>query len=304
MGESVREFSGREFSAEDMSLIIETTRMYPKLSQSELALTVCELLGWLAPSGRAKHVQCVYFLRQLQREGLIRLPAARKKRPPQARDMHNAPSNHPVVMEQDQRTVTSCTTIELLIARPGDTLVRWRGYVGEHHELGDPKVYGSQMRYIITSDSQDLGCMLFSASSWALAPREEWIGWTPEEKRRRLHLVVNNSRLLILPWVRVSNLASRALSKAARQIQRDWLSEYCYAPVLLETFVDTSKHKGTCYKASNWVYLGETQGRGRNDRDRGSALTRKAIYVLPLQRDFRAVLKGEKPYKVVDAEGV
>jgi hypothetical protein len=159
------------------------------------------------------------------------------------------------------------------------------------------------MRYFVTSDGVDLGCMLFSASSWALAPREDWIGWTLEDRKARLHLVVNNSRFLLLPWVRVRNLASRALSLAARQLQGDWLEEYLYAPVLLETFIDAT-HTGACYKASNWIYLGETQGRGRNDRDHGKRLSRKSIYVLPLQRDFRAVLKGEKPCKAVDPDGI
>jgi hypothetical protein len=173
--------------------------------------------------------------------------------------------------------------------------------VSNYHELGDPHVYGSQIRYIIKSEEQDLGCLLFSGSSWALEPRESWIGWTPEEKKRHLHLIVNNSRFLILPWVRVKNLASRALSMAARRLQKDWLEHYCYAPVLLETFVDYP-YKGTSYKAANWIYLGETKGRGRNDRNKEYALTQKSIYVLPLQKDFRAILKGEKPFKAVNPD--
>ena len=301
MGESIREFSGRDFNADDISMIIETTNMYPGLSQRELASTICELIGWRTLGGRVKRVQCVDFLRQLESEGLIRLPEVKLKKTAREFERIKTIDRQQILQETKPNNITSCGAIKLEIVRPGTSLRRWREYVKTYHFLGDPKVLGSQMRYIITSEGLDLGCLLFSASSWALAPREEWIGWGAAEKKSRLHLVVNNSRFLLLPWVRINNLASRALSMAARQIQKDWLDEYCYAPVLLETFVEPP-YKGVSYKASNWIYLGETQGRGRDDRYHERQLTRKSIYVLPLQRDFRAVLKGEKPCKVVNPD--
>jgi hypothetical protein len=296
-----REYSGRQFSAEDMELIITTTRMYPKLSQREIASTVCELIGWTTPNGKPKRLQCVEFLRRLEAEGLIKLPAIKAG---YARAGHNAsmPTAKNATDEGiEPKEIYGCGAISLEIVQPGERLAQWRKYVSSYHKLGDPQVLGSQMRYMITAEGEDLGCLLFSASSWALAPREKWIGWTAEERKSRLSLIVNNSRFLILPWVHVKNLASRALSMAARRMQRDWLAEYCYAPVLLETFVEPP-YKGTCYKASNWIYLGETQGRGRNDRNNEWALTQKSIYVLPLQNDFRDVLKGVKPCKAVNPD--
>lgn len=161
--------------------------------------------------------------------------------------------------------------------------------------LGDKQVFGSRLAYFIKSRETILGCLQFSASSWALSTRDEWIGWKVQDRKQRLQLIVNNSRFLILPWVSVKNLASKVLSLAIKQLQEDWLREYCYAPVLLETFVDTSHFAGTCYKASNWTYLGETQGRGRMDRKKEYALSRKAIYMYPLQKDFKDCLKGIKP---------
>jgi hypothetical protein len=299
MEERVREYSGRKFSSEDILLIITTVKLYPRLSQRELASTVCELIGWVTPNGNPKRRRCIEYLRQLEEEGLIKLPAVRAVR--QRKEAQTASNERPIQEDIYISEVTECGKIQLEIARPGETLARWRKYVRTYHKLGDPTVYGSQIRYIITSEGQDLGCLLFSASSWALAPREEWIGWAIEDKKSRLHLIVNNSRFLVLPWVKIKNLASRALSMAARQIQKDWLEEYCYAPVLLETFVEPP-YKGTCYRATNWMYLGETQGRGRNDRYTERLLTRKAIYVLPLQRDFRAVLRGEKPCMAVNPD--
>jgi hypothetical protein len=132
--------------------------------------------------------------------------------------------------------------------------------------------------------------------------RDKWTGWSAEDRKQRLHLIVNNSRFLILPWVHIKNLASKALATAARQIQNDWLKEYCYAPVLLETFVDLEHFRGTCYKAANWTYLGETQGRGRMDRRNEGGLSRKAVFMYPLQKDFKECLRGEKPYKVVNPD--
>jgi hypothetical protein len=272
--------------------------MYPKLSQDEMAATVCELIGWVTPNGTVKRAQCLGLLRRLESEGLVTLPQKHKYQKKQIQTQ-----GVPVIEGEDTSEITECGEISLEIARPGRDLQRWRSYVSKYHMLGDPKVHGSQLRYTILGGGRVLGCMLFSASSWGLAPREEWIGWTTEEKRANLQLIINNSRFLILPYVRVKNLASRALSSAAKQIQNDWLNIYWYAPVLIETFVDLSFFRGTVYKASNWVYLGETQGRGRNDRKFEYAQTRKAIYVYPLQRDFRAVLKGEKPCKAVNLDG-
>jgi hypothetical protein len=297
MEESIREYSGRNFSAEDISLIIETTKMYPKLSQSELACTVCEFLGWQTHSGKAKNRQCVGLLRQLEQEGHITLPVKKERKKPTVTKAEAA------LIENGnkatgQKTITVCGPIGLEIVRPGKRLRQWREYLNLYHVLGDAKTVGSQIRYMVISDGHDLGCLLFSSPSWALAPREKWIGWTAAEKKSRLHLIVNNSRFVLFPWVQIRNLASRALGMAARRLQEDWLGEYCYAPVLLETFVDV-QYKGTSYKASNWIYLGETQGRGRNDRYKERALTRKAIYVYPLQQDCISVLKGEKPWKAV-----
>jgi len=190
----------------------------------------------------------------------------------------------------------------LEIARAGTDLKRWRHYVNGYHMLGDKQVFGSRLAYFIKSRETILGYLQFSASSWALSTRDDWIGWKVQDRKQRLHLIVNNSRFLILPWVNIKNLASKVLSLAIKQLQEDWLREYCYAPVLLETFVDTSHFAGTCYKASNWTYLGETQGRGRMDREKEYALTRKAIYMYPLQKDFKDGLKGIKPCKTVNPD--
>jgi len=299
MCETIRVFSGREISIEDIELIKWVVKTYPKLSRKELAGTVCELISWVTPAGRAKIQQCIAFLKELEAEGIIELPPLNKQK--QRSRVVKIPELN-VSTEEIRGEVRDFEPIHLEIARPGEELKRWRAYVNQYHMLGDKWVFGSRLQYFIKHKDKELGCLQFSASAWALEERDKWIGWTVEDKKARLHLIINNSRFLIFPWIHIRNLASRVLSLAARQIKEDWLREYCYVPVLLETFVDLEHFKGTCYKAANWIYLGETKGRGRMDRKREYALSRKAIFMYPLQKDFIACLKGEKPYRRVDPD--
>lgn len=300
MDKPIMVYSGRNFTSEEIDLIIWTRGKYPQLSRQELAATICEFLEWTTPAGKAKTSQCIAFLNTLETAGHIELPALDKTK-----------QHHPVKSKKSKFQIDTTPIINKLneiepvrleIARVGADLKLWRGYVNEYHMLGDKQVFGSRLSYFIKSGETILGCLQFSASSWALRSRDEWIGWTVEDRKQRLHLIINNSRFLILPWVNVKNLASKTLSLAIKQIQEDWLREYYYAPVLLETFVDTTNFAGTCYKASNWVYLGETQGRGRMDKKKEYGLTRKAIYMYPLQKDFKDCLKGIKPYQTVNPD--
>ena len=298
MDNTIIVFSGRTFRPEDIEMIKWARKRYPGLSRSELAGTVCDILNWTTPSGRAKMQQCMAFFDLLEAEGIILLPAIqialqRKKRV-------NI-QTYEFDTKEIVRDIKECEQIRLEIAQPGGELKRWRSYVNQYHMLGDKWVFGSRLQYFVKSGEKELGCVQFSASSWSLEERDKWIGWKVEDRKARLHLIVNNSRFLIFPWVRIRNLASKALSLATKQIQEDWLREYCYAPVLLETFVDQEYFKGTCYKAANWLYLGETKGAGRNS-GKEDVLSRKSIFVYPLQDDFKACLKGEKPYKVVEPE--
>lgn len=298
MDNTIRVFSGRTFSPEDIELIKWTRKTYPTLSKNELAATVCELLDWNTHAGKAKYKPCIAFLEQLEDEEIIHLPITRKQSKPSR-------SASTPVFDFKTKEITgevSDFAIRLAIATPGEEAKRWRSYVDQYHMLGYKSVFGSRLQYFVKSGDLELGCIQFSASAWALAERDKWIGWTLDDRKVRLNLIVNNSRFLIFPWVHIKNLASKALSLAYKHIQEDWLRQYCYAPVLLETFVDLEHFQGTCYKASNWIKLGETKGRGRMDRHTERALSRKAILMYPLQKDFKECLRGEKPYKVVNPD--
>jgi len=302
MENSIREFSGREFSPEDIEQIKWVRKTYQKLSEKELACTICEIIGWLTPSGQPKVTQCLGFLDQLANEGLITLPIKQMSKARKQADFKRALLERTSELIEGETITTLNGPLGLEIAQAGPRLKLLRACLEKYHTLGDDQIYGDRLYYFIKDGETELGCMRFSSSSWALENRDQWIGWDASERKSRLFLIVNQSRFLIFPYVRVKNLASRTLSLTTKRIASDWLARYCYEPVLIETFVDRSKYHGTVYKASNWELVGQTKGRGRNDRYNEHALSVKDIYMQPLRRDFRAVLKGDVPYKAVNPD--
>jgi hypothetical protein len=149
---------------------------------------------------------------------------------------------------------------------------------------------GAQIRYLIRNQQQLLGAMGLGAAAWKLAPRDLFIGWTSEQRERRLHLLINQARFLILPWVRVKNLASSVLGLLAQQVVSDWEERYAYRPLLMETFVEKERFQGTCYRAANWIHVGQTQGRGKLDTHKRKDKPVKDIFLFPLDRHFRTIL--------------
>lgn len=291
----MEKLSGRTFTNEEMEDIHYIIRMFSHLTRKELARTICEGLSWLTPKGEYKINSCLELLEKLEAQQRIHLPEKRKTRPLGREQVKIGPQTE---READlQGTVSEGWTIELEKVRQTEEIRLWNEYVERYHLLGYKRPFGAHQRYFIglgNEPKQRLGCMLFSASAWALSERDHWIGWNKEDRCQRLHLVVNNTRFLIFPWVKVKNLASKALSLAIKQVPVDWNERYGYAPVLLETFVDTQHYTGTCYRAANWLDLGLTAGRGRMDRERAYALSRKRIFVYPLTPHFRAHLCGEQ----------
>lgn len=282
---------GRDFTELDFWIVKETVRRFPRLSQTELAHTICENLQWFAPNGNNKVNSCMQLLRELQSQGVIKLPAKQKKGA--RKDQRIAPTLQTDAPGEIKADLSQIGVLVQLVRESGQMRL-WNEYVERYHYLGYKRPFGAHQRYFILSHNEQLlGCILFAASAWALEVRDQWIGWTKTDRSKRLHLVVNNTRFLIFPWVEVKNLASKALSLAARQVSADWLEQYGFKPVLLETFVDEELYQGTCYQAANWLSLGQTIGRGRMDRYHQHLSSPKRIYVYPLHRDFRANLRGE-----------
>lgn len=275
---------GRTFPAEVLRQIETAVREEPDLSRAALARRVCATLDWRGPHGRWQAMSCRVALLKLHRRGLLPLPPARRPAPaPRAR-----PTPPPAVAVTGR--LAAVGPVELVPVRGArDPLARlWTQLVATEHPLGAGPLVGAQQRYLIRSPHGWLGAVGFSAAAWALAPRDAWIGWSPAARRAHLPRVVCNSRFLLRPGVRVPHLASHVLALCAARLPQDWQARYGVTPLLLETFVP--RGRGTCYRAANWVRVGPTQGRGRQDRAHARAVPVKDIYCYPLRPDWRAGL--------------
>lgn len=287
-------FSGRHFTAGDLKLIGQVTSDFPALSLTELSRTLCELLDWKRCNGKLKTDECRALLEHLRALQQVTLPVVRQTAPTGPRPIQATAAGAP--REPLTGTVSDYEPLSLLQAHgAGNPLLKlFAELIDRYHYLGYRVPFGAQLRYLVGSQrlpGRYLACLLFSSPAWTMARRDAWIGWSDSQRRQRLQYLVANSRFLILPWVSVPGLASKILSLAARRLPEDWQSLYGYRPVLLETLVDTARFRGTCYRAANWIHLGQTQGRGRMDRHhRSHARAVKDLYVFPLRRQVRRFL--------------
>lgn len=288
---------GRTFSSEEIALIQEVVDTCSALSQTELACTLAELLEWKRPSGGLKNWECRTLLLRLQEAGLLTLPAAQVTRPRGSRTRipKTAQGEAGRVVEGSVGDVTP-VTLDRVVSKEQRLL--FRELVGRYHYLGFKVPFGAYLRYLVRierPEPQVVGCLQFSSPAWRMESRDSWIGWDEGARQRNLQRIVNNSRFLILPWIRVRYLASSVLALAARRLPGDWEEVFGVRPVLAETLVDSARFSGTCYRAANWVHVGRTTGRGRMDRARDTPLQVKEVFLLPLCRSFRRQLLSETP---------
>lgn len=283
--EASRCFTGQEMEPGQLTMIREVVALCSGVTRMELANTICELLGWSRPSGGLKGRECRELLERLEAEGVLALPEKRKGRPVGSR------TRVPITEQGDPGRALAGSVGEFgpLVLEPvrgGDDRLLFRELVGRYHYLGHAVPFGAHLRYLIyvsEPERQVVGCLQFSSPAWRMAARDRWIGWDEPARKRNLQKVVSNSRFLIVPWVRIQNLASSILSMATRRIRSDWRARYGIDPVLAETLVDGERFRGTCYRAANWIALGQTTGRGRMDREhRSESLTPKTLLVYPL----------------------
>jgi hypothetical protein len=282
-------YCGRDFSASQMETIRTLIAGHPTANRARLSRLVCEVLDWRRPDGRLKDMSCRVAMLRMRDDGLIQLPPPQngnnngkpcRRRTPQA-----DPELFPVVGSAGGLLDLH---LELVTERSQSHL--WNEYIERYHYLGYQPLPGAQLRYFARANDRVVALLGFGAAAWKTAPRDRFIGWTAEQRQRQLQRVVNNSRFLILPWVQCRNLASKLLAMTTRRLADDWQDRYRYRPVLVETFVETPRFRGTCYKAANWIHVGETQGRGKLDVEHQALLPHKTIWVHPLVRHFRRQL--------------
>jgi hypothetical protein len=284
-------YCGRPFTTTEVQGIRQLIVDHPAATRARLSRLVCEQLGWRRDNGRLKDMSCRVAMLRMQDDGLLQLP------PPRNGNNNGKPYLRRTRQAEPQIPLTATSPralgelrLQLVTDRQHSHL--YNEYMARYHYLGYQPLPGAQLRYFIHANDRIVALLGFGAAAWKTQPRDLFIGWSPKQREARLHLLVNNARFLILPWIRCKNLASRILGMAARQLADDWQHRYGCRPALMETFVERPRFHGTCYHAANWIYLGETKGRGKLDVRKQALLPKKAIWVYPLDNGFRRTLRG------------
>lgn len=279
--------AGRPLTSADLSFIAGVISERPDWSRWKLSRELAERLDWRSASGQLKDMACRELLVKLARDGLVAVPPPRRVTPSPQR--LKAPAVVSYECEPVECSLSAVQPVSLqLVERKTSEADLVRRLLMDHHYLGLDRTTGATVRYLVRSgDGRLLGCALWSSAAWKTAARDAWIGWSTAQRVELLAQVVDNTRYLILPWVRVPHLASHVLGLMTRRIVVDWQKHYGTTVVVAETFVDTSRYAGTCYRAAGWEVVGETVGRSRDDRFNRLQVPRKAILMKPLVRDWR-----------------
>jgi hypothetical protein len=260
----------------------------PDWHRTKLSYELCILWDWKSPIGTLKDMSCRDLLRILDKAGKIQLPVPRKNVSPNAprKITHMEHDTEPIVCGLDDLRPLSIHIVER-----GVDLAEFKSLIDQYHYLGFDRTVGENMKYMILSKSgAPLACLLFGSAAWSCRDRDAYIGWNREQRATRLHLLTNNTRFIVFQWVRTPNLASHILALVARRLSSDWKAKYGHSILAVETFVEQPRFRGSCYRAANWIRIGRTTGRGRDDVKHLRALPEKDIYLLPLTRRWRESL--------------
>lgn len=281
---------GREVSAADIELIRSLIAAHPTRGRTLLSQDLCRRWNWRNAQGHIKDMAARTLLLKLERAGHIKLPP-RQRYSPNALKNRRVP-DAPVVSEPIRAALRDLRPLRVTIAAPGSEDAQvFNGLLAHEHYLGHRNTVGENLRYLAQDcRGRTVACVLFGSAAWKCADRDAFIGWDRAAREHNLQHLTNNTRFLVPSWVQVPHLASHVLGLISRRIRSDWQAKYGHPVHALETFVDRSRFKGTCYRAANWVRLGATQGRTRNDRKHRVKVPIKDVYLYPLIADFQAQL--------------
>ncbi len=291
MGEIVFRYRSRQLEAEDVQLVRGFVSKHFKRGRSHISRALCDAWQWIQPNGKFKEYAARDLLLRLEEKGFIKLPPRIK---PKNNLKKKSFDQVPLFLSTPMDGAVGehgCSSLEIVNGQNG---YLWDYLVHHYHYLGLPTLVGEHIRYLAYIDGQVAACLAWASAAWKVKDRDQFIGWDEPTKRRNLHLIANNTRFLILPWVKVKYLASKILSLSLRRLSADWERTYGHPVYLAETFVDISRFKGTCYRAGNWVQVGRTKGsskRGNNYSYHGNP---KAIFLYPLHPHFRRYLLDDQ----------
>jgi hypothetical protein len=282
---------GRDLSVDDIALIRKLIADHPDWHRTRLSKHLCRLWNWRTDTGLLKDMACRSMLRKLEQRRLIVLPPARTSgnRARKIKDIDHA--TDPIQSSFGQLGPVGI----VMIGGRGEDDDLFHCLMDRYHYLGCHGHVGDHIKYMAVDRNQrPLACLLFGSAAWKTAVRDRYIGWDMPTRQANLTLMTNNTRFLILPWVRVKNLASHVLATCVRRLRGDWQRRYGHDLCLVETFVDRSRFAGTCYQAANWMCIGQTTGRSRQDRYNRLAVPVKDLYLYPLVDDFKTRLCGNR----------
>jgi hypothetical protein len=280
-----------EITEELIDFIRKTIAANPDKGRTALSVMLCEIWGWRDSTGRTKDMSCRDMLASLDKAGKIALP------PPMSAGRRPGDSKGVRHLAHDETPIAAKLgglqplRVDVVPGKAG--MEQFKSLIDQYHYLGFDRCISESMPYMVYSNSsRPLACLLFGSPAWSCRDRDAFIGWGKESRRGNLIMMTNNTRFLILPWVNVPHLASHILSIISKRISSDWERKYGHPIYLLETFVETGRFKGTCYKAANWLEVGRTTGRGRNGGHNNAIVPYKAVYLYPLEKGWRAALCG------------
>jgi hypothetical protein len=281
-------YCGREFSDQEIDWVNRLIETEPDISRQQLSIRFCRQSNWRKPDGGLKDMSCRVAFLKMDKDGLVCLPAPKKAyAKPGSRKRRTAQCRR---QEQIGEPAGQLNPVLELVDKSQSAI--WNEFIDRYHYLGYTALPGAQLRYFVKSNGRVVALLGFGAAAWKTAPRDDYIGWSAKQRKNNLHLIINNARFLILPWVNSKNLGSKILSMAARRVAADWQDRYNYRPQLVETFVEKKRFDGICYKAANWVCVGDTKGRGKLDVKNEYKLPVKSVWLYPLCRNFRNKLCG------------
>jgi len=281
----------REIGSTELTQISELIEAYGYRGRTYISKHLCQLWDWRLPNGQFRDIACRDLLRRLEKRGLIQLPPLLR---PARRVGYKNKTSLPkeFVSTPLSQSLGDFSAIEIEMVRGSIQERLYNALINSYHYLGYHQGAGEQLKYIIRGDGYVLSAIGFGGAAFKSAARDHHIGWDKDAREHHLVNVVNNTRFLILPLIRVPHLASHILGRISRRIRLDWQDYYKRDIVLLETFVEQGRFKGTCYKAANWCYIGQSKGRGRNDRYSNHRVPIKDIYIYPLDRCYKQILQG------------
>jgi hypothetical protein len=284
-------YRGQTISSEQIAFLRQFIAAHPGSSRWKLSRQLCEALGWKQPNGALRDVVCRGLLLMLERAGQIELPPVRRHIRGQRRDARPRPDLVLLDTTPLARPLGEVAPVEIQLVRRTADEPLFNSLLEQYHYLGYEQPVGEHLKYLVWAQGRPVACLGWSSSPRHLGVRDRFIGWDQQARKRNIHLLAYNTRFLILPWVRVPHLASHILGRMAARISADWQQVYAHPIYLLETFVDPERFGGTCYRAANWVVLGRTTGRGKDDQTQRPNRSIKQVLALPLTPRFRPLLQ-------------